>query len=98
MSETRKTSTPHDSDTGTTRRAASPRPPRLRKADPLAIVTDTPTLEGEAKAWKSVWSAGQGVGNVNDIPHAADLCRRLISEYRDAIGSAATDLFLGRES
>lgn len=50
MSETRKTSTPHDSDTGTTRRAALPRPPRLRKADPLAIVTDTPTLEGEAEA------------------------------------------------
>lgn len=50
MSETRKTSTPNDSDTGTTRRAASPRPPRLRKADPLAIVTDTPTLEGEAEA------------------------------------------------
>ena len=43
------------------------------------------TSEGEAKAWKDVWSAGQGVGSIHDIPTAAELCGRLVAEYRDAI-------------
>jgi nitronate monooxygenase len=50
--------------------------------------------EGEAKAWKDVWSAGQGVGDIHDIPTAAELCRRLIAEYRQAIAA----LGLGRGS
>jgi nitronate monooxygenase len=28
-------------------------------------------LDEEAKAWKTVWSAGQGVGEINDLPSAA---------------------------
>lgn len=43
------------------------------------------TSEGEAKAWKDVWSAGQGVGSIHDIPAAAEMCQRLIAEYRAAI-------------
>ncbi len=43
------------------------------------------TSEGETKAWKDVWSAGQGVGSIHDIPTAAEMCRRLIAEYREAI-------------
>ena len=38
----------------------------------------------EKKAWKTVWSAGHGVGGIHDIPAAADLCRRLVSEYHEA--------------
>jgi nitronate monooxygenase len=41
--------------------------------------------EHEAKAWKDVWSAGQGVGDIEDVLPAAELCRRLIAEYREAI-------------
>ncbi len=41
--------------------------------------------EGEAKVWRDVWSAGQGVGDIHDIPPAAELCQRLIAEYREAI-------------
>ncbi len=33
--------------------------------------------EGEAKAWKDVWSAGHGVGTIHDIPSVAELCARL---------------------
>ena len=40
----------------------------------------------EVKAWKTVWSAGQGVGGVHDIPPAAELCRRLVREYHEARG------------
>jgi nitronate monooxygenase len=49
-------------------------------------------LEGEAKVWKDIWSAGQGVGGIQDIPSTADLCARLTKEYRDAIAKAAAEL------
>ncbi|HME09316.1 MAG TPA: nitronate monooxygenase family protein [Bryobacteraceae bacterium] len=38
----------------------------------------------EARAWKDVWSAGQGVGDIRDIPAAHELCKRLIREYNEA--------------
>lgn len=38
----------------------------------------------EAQAWKTVWSAGQGVSNIHDIPTVADLAKRLKTEYEDA--------------
>lgn len=38
----------------------------------------------KAKPWKEVWSAGQGVGSINDVPTAAELIERLKGEYRDA--------------
>ena len=40
-------------------------------------------MESEAKAWKNIWSAGHGVAAIDDIPAAADLCARLIAEYRE---------------
>jgi nitronate monooxygenase len=42
----------------------------------------------EAKAWKDIWSAGQGVGSIHDIPSTAELCARLIAEYHDALRMA----------
>ena len=44
-----------------------------------------PPGEQEAKAWKTVWSAGQGVGSIDDIVPAAELCHRLKAEYLDAL-------------
>jgi nitronate monooxygenase len=41
-------------------------------------------LSDEVKAWKTVWSAGQGVGSVNEILPATELCRKLIQEYKAA--------------
>jgi nitronate monooxygenase len=41
-------------------------------------------MEGEAKAWKDVWSAGQGVGAIDDVPSVADLAARLKAEYEAA--------------
>lgn len=40
----------------------------------------------EFRAWKNIWSAGQGVGLIHDIPSAADLCAQLASDYREAMG------------
>lgn len=53
-------------------------------------------LESETKAWSRLWSAGQGVGGIADIPEASALCERLVEEYRAAIRAAAADPFAGR--
>jgi nitronate monooxygenase len=52
-------------------------------------------LEHEARAWKTVWSAGQGVGSIRDVPPAAELCQQLIAEYRAAVADMAADPFRG---
>lgn len=43
-------------------------------------------INDEAKAWKTVWSAGQGVGGIDDLPSTAELIARLDAEYRAARG------------
>lgn len=42
----------------------------------------------EAKAWRDIWAAGQGVGTIDDLPAAADLCLRLANEYEAALAGA----------
>jgi len=41
-------------------------------------------MHNEAKAWKNIWSAGQGVGAIRDVLPAAALCDQLIREYHEA--------------
>lgn len=41
-------------------------------------------VDEEAKAWKTVWSAGQGVGSIHDVPTVAELVERLIVERETA--------------
>ena len=48
----------------------------------------------EFKAWKDIWSAGQSVGGIHDVPTVAALVERLAGEYQAAraqlnAGSAA---------
>ncbi|WP_422422388.1 NAD(P)H-dependent flavin oxidoreductase [Pseudomonas sp. GZD-222] len=47
-------------------------------------------IDDEAKAWKTVWSAGQGVGAIDALSSVEQLVARLDAEYRQAQGSAAT--------
>ena len=42
-------------------------------------------MDEEAKAWKTVWSAGQGVGGIDDLPSVQELVSRLDHEYRAAL-------------
>lgn len=51
-------------------------------------------MASEAKAWKNIWSAGQGVGGIADVPGAAELCARLAQEYREAAARVAADPFV----
>ncbi len=36
------------------------------------------------KAWKQIWSAGQGVGNIDDAPSTRTVVQRLVREYKQA--------------
>lgn len=40
--------------------------------------------KNEAKAWRDIWGAGQGVGGINDIPATHELILRMEAEYREA--------------
>ncbi len=41
--------------------------------------------KADAKAWKDIWSAGQGVGDIDDIPPARDLVMTIEREYLRAL-------------
>lgn len=46
------------------------------------------SLTDEAKAWKTVWSAGHGVGATHAVRPARAICEELIAGYRAARGAA----------
>lgn len=50
-------------------------------------------MDNEARAWKNVWSAGQGVGGITEELPAADLVARLGEEYRAACARMGADPF-----
>lgn len=37
----------------------------------------------EAKPWKDIWSAGQGVSAINDVPSISELIKQLDKEYKE---------------
>ena len=41
--------------------------------------------ESEAKAWATIWSAGQGVTNIHDSPSVAELIATMKTEFKQAI-------------
>jgi nitronate monooxygenase len=45
----------------------------------------TLSLSEEARAWKTVWSAGHGVGSTRDVRPARDLCDQLKHEFQAAL-------------
>ncbi|MFP5296278.1 MAG: NAD(P)H-dependent flavin oxidoreductase [Alphaproteobacteria bacterium] len=52
--------------------------------DPKSLPEHKLDMGEEAKAWKTVWSAGQGAGAVHDILPVRDLAARLQDEYSQA--------------
>jgi nitronate monooxygenase len=51
---------------------------------PRATATDSTHLPPTVQPWKNVWSAGQGLDLIHDVPTVADLVERLRAEYADA--------------
>ncbi len=63
--------------------------PSVRQAgyDPDALPAEgkaTMDISGDSKAWRDIWSAGQGIGAVRQVMPVADLVARLDAEYRAA--------------
>lgn len=56
----------------------------------------SPDVSRESRAWRDIWSAGHGVGGIDDIPTVAELCDRLAVEYRDAVTRLAADPYAAR--
>ena len=52
--------------------------------DPKTLPEHKLDMADEARAWKTVWSAGQGAGAVHDILPTSQLVRRLREEYSHA--------------
>ncbi|MFH1794949.1 MAG: nitronate monooxygenase family protein [Pseudomonadota bacterium] len=42
------------------------------------------TAQGDVKAWRDLWAAGQGVGAIDDVPRVATLVDRLEADCRSA--------------
>jgi nitronate monooxygenase len=48
--------------------------------------------EAEAKAWKTIWSAGHGVSSINDNPTCKDLIDNLKLEFINSIENQKSNL------
>ena len=64
--------------------AAGLDPDTLPDPDRVDLAHLTNPTEGDAKAWRDIWSAGQGVGSITDAPPVATLVDRLAAEYEAA--------------
>lgn len=53
-------------------------------------------LGSEARAWRDVWSAGQGVASIDDVPPVAALVERLAAEYQRACALPPSAALRGR--
>ena len=56
--------------------------------DPKTLPEHKLDMGEEAKAWKTVWSAGQGAGSIHDVLPTADLVTRLRQEFAQATEQA----------
>jgi nitronate monooxygenase len=55
-------------------------------------------LDARPKAWKDVWSAGQGIGSIHDVPSVAELVMRMRREYTEAAAHPAAFAEAARRS
>jgi nitronate monooxygenase len=63
----------------------------IRKSIPAAIQSPE---DAKSIRWKAIYSAGQGVGMINDVPTCAQLVARLVDEYdaaRKALPAVAAE-------
>jgi len=45
----------------------------------------------DAKAWKDIWGAGQGVGDIDSILSTRDIVDNMRQEYRQALAELAAE-------
>lgn len=64
-------------------------PENLPQADPTKM--NFANTDGKVKAWRDIWSAGQGVGAVKAVVTVAELVSRLKGEYESAVEKLASN-------
>jgi len=57
----------------------------LSKPKKIDFGNELSAMEKEAKAWSTIWSAGQGVTNISDNPSVEDLICSMKKEFKTAI-------------
>lgn len=57
---------------------------KLNQAGELDYGEKLKPVDDEAKAWKTVWSAGQGVSQITDVVPVSELVQRIREEYQAA--------------
>ncbi len=57
----------------------------LKHAGKIDFGKELDAAQAEAKAWKTIWSAGQGVSAIQDVISVKELIGNMKSEYRKAI-------------
>ena len=55
------------------------------KSKKVDFGSELDAAKAEAQAWKTIWSAGQGVSSVNDVQTCESLVNQLKSEFKQAI-------------
>jgi nitronate monooxygenase len=58
---------------------------RWQQSKKIDFGEELDAAQAEARAWKTIWSAGQGVTAVDDVVPVAELVNRLKAEYRTAV-------------
>lgn len=64
--------------------AAGLDPANLPESDPSAMSFGSADAGGDAKAWRDIWGAGQGVGAIDAVRPAGEVVERLAAEYAAA--------------
>ena len=55
------------------------------KSKKIDFGSELDAAKAEAKAWKTIWSAGQGVTSIKDVQPTKDLIDKLIKEFKVAL-------------
>ena len=66
----------------------------LKRTKKIDFGKELSAMEKEAKAWSTIWSAGQGVTNISDNPTVKDLVDLMKKEFKVAI--EAQQVLLGK--
>ena len=57
----------------------------LDKTKKIDFGSELDAAKAEAQAWKTIWSAGQGVTSIDDVRSTADLVNLLVNEFKIAL-------------
>ena len=57
----------------------------LEETKNVAKIDFSGDMHSGSKAWKTVWSAGQGVGSINKNETVSEVIQKLTYEYKEAV-------------